>query len=256
MRARKVKNNMKIISVNTWGGRAMDEFKDFLLRHSDTDVFCLQEVYHEAHGKDTLWDDGSNFNFLNDIKGVFTNYDYYYRPHLSDWWGLAMLVKKGPVVLEEGEWYVHKHNGHNPPLEIQGYTAKNIQFLTIEHHGKPFSILNFHGLWNGKGKGDTEDRLSQSQKIIECIRTLQTEYVLLGDFNLNPDTGSLRLLEQELGCRNLIAEYGITSTRTHLYPKENKFADYAFISKGVVLKKFEVLPDVVSDHAPLLVEVE
>ncbi len=92
--------------------------------------------------------------------------------------------------------------------------------------------------------------------MIERIRALKAEYVLLGDFNLTPDTISLQMFEKELGCRDLIKEYGITSTRTHLYPKENKFADYAFVSRGVSLKKFEVMPDVISDHSPLLVELE
>lgn len=234
----------------------MAGFRDFLQRHADTDVFCFQEVYHEAHGKDTIWLDGSNFNFLNDIKAVLTDYDCYYRPHLDDWWGLAMFVKRGTKVLEEGEWYVHKYKGHNPAIEVHGYTAKNIQFLKIDLNGSPFYVLNFHGLWNGKGKSDTEERLNQSQKMIECIRALNSEYVLLGDFNLTPDTKSLQMFEQELGCRDLIKEYRITSTRTHLYPKENKFADYAFISSGVNLKKFEVMTDVISDHSPLLVELE
>jgi endonuclease/exonuclease/phosphatase family metal-dependent hydrolase len=79
-------------------------------------------------------------------------------------------------------------------------------------------------------------------------------YVLCGDFNLLPESESLLMLEQ-YGLRNLIREFGITSTRTSLYPKEGRFADYAFISEGIQLKSFEVLPDEVSDHAPLLIEI-
>ena len=55
------------------------------------------------------------------------------------------------------------------------------------------------------------------------------------------------------GFRNLIREYGVTSTRTELFPKEYvPFADYAF-TKGVEIANFQVLPDVVSDHNPILV---
>jgi endonuclease/exonuclease/phosphatase family metal-dependent hydrolase len=56
----------------------------------------------------------------------------------------------------------------------------------------------------------------------------------------------------EDGMRNLIREYKITSTRTSFYPKTEKFADYFFVSPEVQVNDFQVLPDEVSDHAPLL----
>ena len=246
---------MKLISVNTWGGRMMDPFKEFLTRHSDTDIFCFQEVYHDAHGKDTLWVDGSNFNLLDDIKKTLPEYDFYYRAHLGDWWGLAIFIKKNIDVFEEGEHFVHKFIGHDPAIEIHGHTAKNIQFLRTLHNDKPLTILNFHGLWNGKGKADTEDRINQSKKIIEFIRNIEGGFVFCGDFNLMPDTESLQMIVRELGCRDLIKEAGITSTRTVFYKKPDKFADYMFVSKEIEIKDFKVLSDEISDHKPLLLEI-
>lgn len=55
---------------------------------------------------------------------------------------------------------------------------------------------------------------------------------------------------------NLISEYNVTSTRSSLYTKEEKFADYTFISKGIAVQGFRVLQDVVSDHLPLLLEFD
>ena len=115
--------------------------------------------------------------------------------------------------------------------------------------------MNFHGLWNGGGKGDSEDRLLQSGRIIEFMKTLSDPYLICGDFNLLPDTESLKKLE-DFGLRNLIKEYGIVSTRTSFYKKENKFADYALINEGVEVKDFKVLPDEVSDHSPLYLDFE
>ncbi len=82
--------------------------------------------------------------------------------------------------------------------------------------------------------------------------TINTPKILCGDFNLKPDTESMKILEKDMD--NLIKIYKITSTRTSLYPKEEKFADYILTSKEIVLNKFEVLPDEVSDHAPLLLD--
>jgi endonuclease/exonuclease/phosphatase family metal-dependent hydrolase len=46
----------------------------------------------------------------------------------------------------------------------------------------------------------------------------------------------------------------MASTRTHLYPRPEKFADYVFVSEGADVRSFRVLSNEVSDHAPLLLE--
>ncbi|HSE34638.1 MAG TPA: endonuclease/exonuclease/phosphatase family protein, partial [Candidatus Paceibacterota bacterium] len=77
------------------------------------------------------------------------------------------------------------------------------------------------------------------------------------DFNILPDTESMSILEN--GMRNLVKEFGVESTRTPLYrhysnPEEPNYADYVLVSPDVRVTRFEVLPDVVSDHSPLLLE--
>ena len=99
------------------------------------------------------------------------------------------------------------------------------------------------------------DRLEQSKSIIKFVKTIKGDFILWGDFNLSPDTESLQIISRELNCRELIKEYGITSTRTSLYTKPNKFADYVFVSKEIKIIDFKILPDVVSDHTPLFLEI-
>src|SRR3989338_5052371 len=82
------------------------------------------------------------------------------------------------------------------------------------------------------------------------LKTLTNPYVMSGDFNLLPDTQSIKKLE-DFGLRNLIKEHNITSTRTSLYPKAEKFADYTLTSKKIIIEDFKVLTDEVSDHSPL-----
>ncbi len=245
---------MKIISLNVWGGRQHESLLAFFKEHQNVDVFCLQEVYHEAEGKDTIWK-GANFNTLRDLQNVLPDHEVFYHPHLEDWWGLAMFVKKGIPVKEVGEEFVHLYKRHNLDIEVYGHTAKNLQYLKTSENGKELTILNFHGLWNGKGKTDSSERLDQSRKIVEHLSSINHDVVLCGDFNLLPETESIQII-QNSGLRNLIAEYGVTSTRTELYSKPDKFADYAFVSQGLSVKEFTVLPDIVSDHSPLLIEVD
>jgi endonuclease/exonuclease/phosphatase family metal-dependent hydrolase len=111
-----------------------------------------------------------------------------------------------------------------------------------------------HGLWNGKGKTDSVERIAQSQRIKQFLDTINNPKILCGDFNLRPDTESVKIIES--GMRNLIKEYDIKSTRTSFYQKEEKYADYIFASADIIVNSFEVLNEEVSDHAPLLLDFD
>ena len=112
--------------------------------------------------------------------------------------------------------------------------------------------MNVHGLWNGNGKTDSPERIKQSQKIREFIDSEEAPKILCGDLNLRPDTESVKILGK--GLHNLIQIHNITSTRTSLYPKEERFADYIFTSPEIPINAFQVLEAEVSDHSPLLID--
>ena len=253
---------MRIISLNTWVGRVgKEKLLTFFKTHADTtDVFCLQEICAAPHpylegclaGGVVLNKKQTMGYALREISEGLPNHVAFFRPHLGDNYGLLMLVRKEFRVIEEGEFFVYKQKGFYSKADI-GDHARLIQYVTIAAGTKVVTIINFHGLWNGKGKTDTEDRIQQSKNILEFTSKLDGEYVLCGDFNLLPDTESLKLFEAA-GLRNLIKEYKVSSTRTSFYKKPEKYADYIFVTKGIQVKDFKVLPDEVSDHSPLFIE--
>lgn len=257
---------MKIISLNTWGGKAgKEKLLAFFRENADTtDIFCLQEIwaapYEHLDGQSaggSILDHSQILVYgLQEISAILPNHVAFFRPHFGDHFGLLMFVHKNLAVIGEGDVFVYKHKGYMPEGDA-GNHARNIQYVTIETETGALTVINFHGLWAGreKGKGDTADRLEQTERIIEFTKQIQNPFVLCGDFNLLPDTQSLKKLE-EAGLRNLIKESGVTSTRTSFYTKPEKFADYAFVTKSLCVQDFRVLPDEVSDHAPLLIEVE
>lgn len=255
---------MKIISLNTWGGFAGKEaLLDFFRTHADTDVFCLQEIwaapYEHLEGASAGGRELKNEQIMvygkQEIEAALPDHRSYFRPHFEDHYGLLILVKKSLTILEEGERFVHRDKGYKPEGDI-GQHARNIQYVTVAAENGPVTIINFHGLWAGKGVGkiDTPERLIQSERLAAFLMERTEPLVLMGDFNLLPDTESLAMLEKA-GLKNLIKEYGITSTRTSHYTKPEKYADYALVSPTVTVRSFEVLPDEVSDHAPLKLEL-
>lgn len=251
---------MKLISLNTWGGRAGKEnLLKFFDKYRDVEIFCLQEIWAASYEDLTYDPNGfsidNNYSkfYIQEITDLLTTHIAYFRAQYFDYWGLMILIKKDIDIILEGDVFVHKEKNYIP--EAFGLLARNIQFATIKTPSGNRSIINFHGLWNGKGKGDSEDRLLQSDRIIEFIHTLDNPYIVAGDFNLLPDTQSIKKFE-DLGLNNLIKDYNITSTRTSFYTKPEKFADYIFTTKDIIIKDFRVLPDEVSDHSALYLEFE
>lgn len=115
-------------------------------------------------------------------------------------------------------------------------------------------VVNVHGHWTGKGKSDDDDRIKQSEKIVNFLDMISLPKIVCGDFNLLLNTKSIAMIDAKL--KNLIKEHKILSTRTSLYKKEERHADYVFVSPDIKVNSFKVLPDEVSDHSPLFLDFE
>jgi endonuclease/exonuclease/phosphatase family metal-dependent hydrolase len=238
---------MKLISLNLWGGRVFEPLAEFVRKYSDVDIFCFQEIYNNA--KESMSDEPREHrpNLLADLKELLPDHKAYFRPIIEHVYGIGIFVKGG--VLEEGE--IKIFNSPNYPRQ-GGAHSRNLQWIQIKADEKTYLIMNVHGLHTGTGKGDTTDRLKQSQAILDFMSTRDGIRILCGDFNLLPETESLIMLEK--GMINLVKKYEVQSTRSFYYQKEIKFADYVIVSPDVKVKTFEVLQEPVSDHLPLLLE--
>ncbi len=240
---------MKLMTLNIWGGHVRDPLLEFIKAQQDIDIFCLQEVYHHATNKISTEDRAVSLNIFSELHQLLPQHKAFFRPVVDSIYGIGILVKNSLDILGEGEIIIH----HNPSYLGSGPThSRNLQWLKCCHGKQHYAILNVHGLWNGMGKTDTLERIAQSQKIKLFIDHLNLPTVLCGDFNLRPDTESIKIIEE--GMNNLIKLYNINSTRTELYIKEEKFADYIFTSTDITVHSFSVLSDVVSDHAPLVLD--
>lgn len=240
---------MKLITLNIWGGHVRKPLLDFINTRTDIDIFCFQEVYHNAPEKISTEDRKVSLAIFSELQDLLPEHNAYFRPAVKNIYGLGTLIRKNIEVMREGDISIHT----NPEYTGSGPChSRNMQWLECKINEKIYSILNVHGLWNGMGKTDTPARIAQSQRIRDFMSQIPYPKILCGDLNLRPDTESLKLLEQDM--RNLVQINHVQSTRTSLYPKPEKFADYIFTSPEIRVYKFEVMKDEVSDHSPLLLE--
>lgn len=265
---------MTLQTLNIWAGRVYDDLIDHVRTQAEAvDIFCFQEVYSSTehlYTRGEVWDGHpglsqsyrSRVNIYQELARVLTQFRGMYHAAQSHTdhlgytedqleYGLATFTKYSVPVQEVGEVFVHRSKDS---LEGSNFSTlpRNIQYLRLPYHGKVLTVINFHGLWNGQGKGDSPARLMQSRKLREFMESCTGPVIVCGDFNLLPETESFQILAE--GMRNLVEEYGISSTRSRFYQKPLKFADYILVSPEVDVKSFHVLDMEVSDHLPLLIE--
>lgn len=247
---------MKLISLNTWGCRITEPIFEFIRKQTvTTDIFCFQEMLKGGIGKTGREEVKSAYEDIGKLlpnhTGYFSEYGEggYYSGRSKDidfQYGIACYVRSG---LKHG--FLDNIRLYDPEIRWNDYSGEFAAGAALAISVEDFVIVNVHGLWQGSIKADTEAKIEQSRKIIDLAERAG-ENVICGDFNLLPDTRSIQMLSEKYS--DLIQEYGITNTRSSLYPKEIRYSDYAFTGKNVKVNGFSV-PDInISDHLPLILD--
>jgi endonuclease/exonuclease/phosphatase family metal-dependent hydrolase len=266
-------NALRIETLNIWGGRLYHPLLEHLHRQAGTvDIFCFQEVYSThsdrlstrevegpipvSHANNDLPERANIYQELLDALPEFDGYfsscqdrhAYSGSVNFDLSFGLATFARKTLPLDAVGEHFVHRQR--NSIIGTNNATiGRNLQYIQFHLDATPVTVVNMHGLWNGKGKTDSLERLEQSRKIKAFLEAVSGVKILCGDLNLLPTTQSLALLEQDM--RNLVKAYGITSTRSRFYEQQDRFADYVLVSSEAQVEEFLVLDEGVSDHLPL-----
>jgi len=217
---------VRIIYLNCWYAKTGRVFFDFVKENSlNTDIFCFQEVSPAL------------FSELGEI--LFRHCGF------SATGDKAIFVKNCLKIAPVGKSDV-----------------SFLQVLRIKIKKKELFLGNVHGKARPGHKLDTPARLRQSRKIIKLFLRYKGPKIIGGDFNLSPETKSIRIFE-ERGYWNLVKDFGVKSTRNRLVWDDLKkgeekqyFADYVFVSPEVKVGSFSV-PDIeISDHLPLILDFE
>ena len=245
---------MKLITLNIWGGRVYEPLMEFLRKYSrEVDVFCFQESFDNLPGHGSTLQPEKRQDIDQDIRKILKGFDGWLAPMQDHEESPAMYVRKTISIKKKGEEFVYRWKNAMVGGDSSTYGV-NIQYAQIEQDQKQYTICNMHGHWTPYFKGDNKARLEQSRNAIKFLDSMPGPKIFCGDFNMDPDTESMRILEGRM--RNLIKEYEVASTRNHFHSQGSQFADYIMVSPEVTVKDFKVMQDVVSDHLPLLLEFE
>ncbi|MEY2664750.1 MAG: hypothetical protein RIT04_558 [Candidatus Parcubacteria bacterium] len=249
---------MKLISLNAWGGRLKERFEGFFEKYPNIDFWLFQEVHNSTKEEEFVPVAGYNqpdFSLNDRFSKHLKSHRNSFCTTFRGTYGISTFFKNDIEIIGSGEIFLAKGDWYGGDYDGQGDHHRKMLWIEAKQGDKKFLVLNVHLTHRPEGKRDTPKRLLQSQLIVQFMNMFDCPKILTGDFNLLPDTESIHILEK-VGMRNLIKEFGIVSTRTEIYKKEHRFADYVFVSEHVHVKDFKVLPDVVSDHSPLYLEFE
>lgn len=248
---------MKILSLNTWGGRAKAPFGQFLADHAgQVDIFCFQEVFKGAtldRTKDLTSNEDIHPQLFEEIQQLLPDHVGYFCPMFEDFFGLACFIKKDIKVVESGDVLLLEGVQHFDLEQPCADISRRMQWITIKNGDGSMMIVNHHGHWAPGDKSDNPESEEQTRIMIDFLSKSEHPKVLCGDFNLHPNTGSIK--EFDARFKDLIKENNITTTRTSFFKWPQKFADYIFVSPELAVSSFAVLPEEVSDHVALMAEI-
>ncbi|KIC48889.1 endonuclease/exonuclease/phosphatase family protein [Tateyamaria sp. ANG-S1] len=264
---------MKIVSLNAWGGQVWDALAPWVSK-VQPDVLCLQEVTRAPVSSpewlryvDPYRNLAQRADLFGDVSALLPDHQTYFAPAtrgvlsndagdaVSSEHGLGMWVRRDLAVTRMAQDFVHgtfRPDGWGPePVPRTMQAARIVDPDTWAH----VCVGHFHGLRDPSGKGDTPARDRQTEAAIalfQRVRAGEGAAVLAGDFNLLPDSAAFARFKA-VGLYDLIAHHGVTDTRTALYEKPQRFADYMLVSDGLLSASFDVpAQPVVSDHRPLI----
>ena len=267
---------MKIVSLNAWGGQVWAALGPWVSALAP-DVLCLQEVTRAPVPspdwlcyRDAYRHLDQRADLFSDISRLLPDHQARFAPatrgtlidaeggEVASEHGLGLWVRRDLAITHMVQDFIHgtyRSGGWGPEP-----VPRTMQAVRVEDPatGQVVCVAHLHGLRDPDGKGDTPVRAHQTRRMIEVlgqIRTPGAPVVLAGDFNLLPDSACFDALA-DIGLHNLIAQHAITDTRTSLYRKDQRFADYMLDSPDLITAGFAVpaMPEV-SDHRPMILTV-
>ena len=246
---------IKFLNLNIWYGKLLDDVIKFI-KKENPDIISLQEVY-----------DGKKMSpkWLNSYSLIKKELNYKYSSFAPAFYVEEkgkrinqgqVILSRYPVINQKIFFYDIPYGKFIFPAKDFSRVPRNLQKIRLNIKGKNLNIFNTQGIW-GKDQLDNARRIKMSKKIIGQIRG--KKYVILsGDFNVNPQTTTIKNIEKFL--RNPFKKKLITTINPKRINKaineRKSILDMVFVSSYIRILNFYCPKVDVSDHMPLIIVFE
>lgn len=251
------KEIIKFIQINIYKGQYLDALTRFL-KSQKPDLISMQEV---TAGEMSLCDKSLDlFKYFKDVLGLWGVLDkvsipvdskasylgnaVFSRYKISDSKVLTLKTLKG-LSIEEFD------KEENFPL-----FSRHLISAECTINSQKVRAISWHAAWTAPPK-DTVETLRQAELVADYLDNLGEPFILGCDLNAVPQSRTCGLINEV--ANNLMMNSRVLWT-TH--PKIHKIAprgfliDYIFTSAHFRLKKLEVPEVAISDHLPVVAELE
>ncbi len=242
---------VKILQWNVWYKEDTDKIA-LEIKKLDPDIVCAQELIQNLKaGVDTASQIAAKIG-----------YNYYYKE--ADTWsqredkesqGNAIFSKK--PILKTSFNYVQEPK-HNPP--DASHEGRVYIEAEVEIKGKKLTVGTVH-LSYSKYFNLDESRKKEIDNLASVIKTKKKNYALTADLNSVPDDYAVKQLSKYLTSAGPSFVQKTWPTKPFDYHgfKEDKLnwrVDYIFTTPDIKIKKSKIVPTKVSDHLPILLEID
>lgn len=252
---------IKFISLNIYeGGLLFNKISDFL-KEENPDIIVFQEVNNGIDPKLP-----NNLRSIQVLTELMPDYYYFFAPEI------LLRYPEGKIdignaifsrfpIRNQKTFFLNVPYGEYDTVSIgEDFSKhpKNMQCCEIQVGNKMLFVCNLHGIWGLDGI-DNDDRLKMSEIIIDQIKGKEN-VVLGGDFNLKPNTQTIKNIEKHLVNvfkDELENSFNLNRKNLEKFPGyATAVVDMLFVSKDINLISHHC-PDVdISDHLPLICEFE
>jgi len=229
---------IRVLSYNIRHGAGMDERVDIgrsaaLIKKLNPDLVGLQEVDNNVERSGSI-DQAAEIGRLAGLSPAFGSF----MDYQGGQYGMGAL-SRFPIVATES---IRLPEGNEPRVALMVHVKLG--------SGETMALVNVHFDW----VADDGFRFKQASFLAERLKQLKMPYVLLGDFNDEPGSRTIKLFQGM--AREVVKPVGDRFTFSSVKPA--KEIDFVFVAPperwGV--RSMKVLDEpVVSDHRPVLAEV-
>lgn len=248
---------IKFIQINIFKGKYLDALVDFL-KQEQPDFVAMQEVssgpVNLYKGKDDLF---ATIKSETGLEGVFDPVQMFVDAPKAAF-GNAVFsrfpIKESSVVILSRFRSVTLEEFANP--EFWPQLSRHVLDVTVDLGGTKLDVMSWHGAWTPFPQ-DTKETLKQAQLLADYLGSYKEPFVLGCDANAVPESKTIGLVNE--AAVNLMTNSVVKQT-TH--PTAHKIAprgyliDYIFASPDLELKSLTVPEVLVSDHLPVIAELE